>query len=69
MYDITPTIGMAQYALYTTSNPRFMKSQHSIHDNKATLSHRTPIISDTTFTISLSSHPDYRSYKPIVRMI
>ena len=69
MYDITPTISMAQYALYMTSKPCFMKSQHSIHDNKAALSNRTQIISDTTSTISLSLHPDYLSYKPIVHMI
>ena len=29
--DMAPTIFMAQYALYMTSHPRFMKSQHSIH--------------------------------------
>ena len=29
---------------------------------KAIISHLTPIISDSTSTVSLSSHPDYRSY-------
>ena len=29
--DMAPTIFMAQYALYMTSHPRFMASQHSIH--------------------------------------
>ena len=28
---MAPTIFMAQYALYMTSDPRFMTSQHSIH--------------------------------------
>ena len=36
----------------------------SLHDIKATLSHITPIISDSTSTVSVSSHPDYRSYNP-----
>ena len=39
-----------------------MTSQHSTHDIKAIISHLTPIISDSTSTVSLSSHPDYRSY-------
>ena len=55
---------MAQYALNMTSHPRFMTSQHSTHDIEATISHLTPIISDITSTVSLSSHPDYRSYNP-----
>ena len=41
-----------------------MASNHSIQDIKATLSHITPIISDSTSTASVSSHPDYRSYNP-----
>ena len=41
-----------------------MTSQHSIHDIKAIISHVTWIISDSTSTVSLSSHPDYRSYNP-----
>ena len=36
----------------------------SLHDIKATLSHITPIISDSTSTVSVSSHPDYQSYNP-----
>ena len=31
IYDMAPTIFMAQYPLYMTSHPRFMTSQHSIH--------------------------------------
>ena len=31
IYDMAPTIFMAQYALYMTSHTRFMTSQHSIH--------------------------------------
>ena len=55
---------MTQYAVYMTSHPRFMTSQHSTHDIKAIISHLTPIISDSTSIVSLSSHPDYRSYNP-----
>ena len=62
--DITSTVYMAQYALYMTSHPWFMTSQHSIHDNKAIISHLKPIISDSIATVSLSWHPDYRSYNP-----
>ena len=47
-----------------TSHPRFMTLQHSTHDNKAIISHLTPIISDSTSTVSLSSHTVYRSYNP-----
>ena len=54
----------AQYALYMKSHPRFMTSQHSTHDIKAIISHLTPITSDSTSTVSLSSHPDYWSYNP-----
>ena len=64
IYDITSTVYMVQYALYMTSHPRFMTSQHSSHDIKGIISHLTLIISDSTSTVSLSSHPDYRSYKP-----
>ena len=55
---------MEEYVLYMTSHPRFMTSQHSTYDNKAIISHLTPIISDSTSTVSLSSYPDYRSYNP-----
>ena len=41
-----------------------MTSNHSIQDIKATLSHITPIISDSTSTVSVSSHPDCQSYNP-----
>ena len=64
IYDISPTVYMAQYALYMTSLTRCMTSQHSTHDIKAIISQLTPIISDCTPTVSLSSHPDYRSYNP-----
>ena len=64
IYDIKSTVYMAQYALYMTSHPRFMTSQHPTHAIKAIISHLTPIISDSTSTVSLSSHPDYRSYNP-----
>ena len=69
IYDITSTVYMAQYALYMTSHPRFMTSQHSTHDIKAIISQLTLIISDSKNTVSLSSHPDNRSYNPIVSMI
>ena len=55
---------MAEYALYMTSHPRFMTSQHSTHDIKAIVSHLTLIISDSTSTVSLSSQSVFRSYKP-----
>ena len=64
IYDITFPVYMAQYALYMTSHPWFMTSQHSTHNIKAIISHLTPIISDSTSTVSLSSHPDYRSFNP-----
>ena len=50
--------------MYMTSHPRIMTSQGSTHDIKAVISHLTPIISDSTNTVSLSSHLDYRSYNP-----
>ena len=55
---------MAQYALYMTAHPRFMTSQHSTHDIKATISHLTSIICESTSTVSLSSHTDHRLYNP-----
>ena len=64
IYDITTIVYMAEYALYMTSHPWFIASQHSTHDIKAIISHLTPIISDSTSTVSLSSLPDYRSYNP-----
>ena len=64
IYDIPSTVYMAQYALYMTSHPWFMTSQQSTHDIKAVISHLTPIISDSTSTVSLSSHPDYRPCNP-----
>ena len=64
IYDISSTVYMAKYALYTTPHPQFMTSQPSTNDIKAIISHLTPIIYDSTSTVSLSSHPDYRSYNP-----
>ena len=64
MYRITLTICMAHYALYTTSHPCFMTSQPSTHDIKATLSHITPIISESTSMEFVSSHRDYGSLNP-----
>ena len=64
IYGITSTVHMAQYALYMTSHPPFMTSQHSTHDIKVIISHLTPITSDSTSTVSLSTLPDYRSYNP-----
>ena len=64
IYDITSPVYMAKYAPYMTSHLRFVTSQHSTHDIKAIVSHLTPIISDSTSTVSLSSHPDYPSYNP-----
>ena len=55
---------MAPYALYVTSHPRFMTSQHSTHNIKSIISHLTPILSESTSTVSLSLHPNYRSYNP-----
>ena len=63
IYDITSTVYMAQYALYVTSHPQFMTSQHSSW-HQTIISHLTPFISDSTSTVSLSSNPDYRSYNP-----
>ena len=62
--DIISTVYMAQYALYMTSHPPFMTSQHSTHDIKAIISHLILIICESTSTVSLSSHPDYQSNNP-----
>ena len=64
IYDIISTVYVAQYALYMTTHPWFMTSQHSTHDIKDIISHITLIISNSTSTVSLSSHPDYRWYNP-----
>ena len=50
--------------MYMTFHPWFMTSQHSTHDIKVIISHLTLIISDSASHVSLSSHPDYRSYNP-----
>ena len=58
-----PTIFMEVYALYMTSHPRFMTSQHyQIH--QSIIFHIKLNIPDNTSTASLNSHPDYRSYNP-----
>ena len=58
-----PTIFMEDYAMYMTSHPRFMTSQHSIQ--YISLLYLIKLnISDNTSSASLYSHPDYRSYNP-----
>ena len=69
IFDTTSTLYMAQYALYMTFHERFMTSQHSTHDIKAIILHLTPIISDSTSTVSLSSHQIIDHTTPIVGMI
>ena len=44
IYDLAPTIFMAHYALYMTSHPRFMTSQHSIHYIVYNISYQTDYI-------------------------
>ena len=48
--------------MYTTPHPRFVTSQHSTHDTKAIIPQLTPIISESTSTVSLSSPRGYQSY-------
>ena len=60
---MAPTIFMARYALYMTSQPRFMTSQHSIY-YMSIITHMKLIISEGTSNVFLSLHPDYRSYNP-----
>ena len=65
---------MAQYALYVTSHPQFMTSQHSIHDIKLLyptshrlyltarplyLCHQTQIIDHTTPILCMITQPQY----------
>ena len=72
--DITSTVYMAQYALYVTSHPQFMTSQHSIHDIKLLyptshrlyltarplyLCHQTQIIDHTTPILCMITQPQY----------
>ena len=58
-----PTIFMEDYAMYMTSHPRFMTSQHSIQ--YISLLYLIKLnISDNTSLVSLSSYPDYRSNNP-----
>ena len=58
-----PTIFMEVYALYMTSHPWFMTSQHYPF-HQSIISHIKLNISDNTSTASLYSHPIYRSYIP-----
>ena len=60
---------MAPYTLYMTSHPHLMTSQHSTHDIKAMISHLTPIISESTSTVSLSYTQIIDHTTPIVCMI
>ena len=58
-----PTIFMEVYALYMTSHPLFMTSQHYLI-HQSIISHIKLNISDNTSAESLYSHPEYRSYNP-----
>ena len=55
MYDITDTMCMTSYALHVTLYSQFMTSHHFMYDIGSTLS-------DLIFTVSLSSHPQYKWY-------
>ena len=61
---MAPNLFMAHYALYMTSHPRFVTSQHSIHYISLLYLISNWLLSDSTSTVSLSSHPDYQSYNP-----
>ena len=55
LYDITLAIYVASFALYKTSHPHFMTSNHRVYIITAT-------IFDIASTESVSSHPLYRWY-------
>ena len=55
LYDITFTICVASFALYKTSHPHFMISNHRIYVI-------TNTIFDIASTVSVSSHPNYWWY-------
>ena len=52
LYDITLSICVASFALYKTSHPQFMTSNHRVYVI-------TPTIFDIVPTVSVSSHPLY----------
>ena len=52
LYDITLSICVASFALYKTSHPHFMTSNHRVYVS-------TPTIFDIVPTVSVSSHPLY----------
>ena len=54
-YDITLSICVASFALYNTSQPQFLTSNHHFEDI-------TPTILDIVSTVSVSSHHLYRWY-------
>ena len=68
--DITYTVLMTSHLLYIWKNMYCIWHlthdlwHHNTHDIKAIICHLTPVISDSTSTVSLSSHPDYRSLNP-----
>ena len=55
LYDITLTIYVASCALYKTSHPHFLTSNHHFEDI-------TPTILDIMSIVSVSSHQHYRWY-------
>ena len=55
LYDITLAICVASFALYKTSHPQFMNSDHRIYVI-------TPTIFDIMSTLSVSSHSLYWCY-------
>ena len=68
--DITHTVFMTWHLLYGTICTLYdispmiydIKNLYPLH--QSILSHIKLIISDSTSTVSLSSHPDYKSYNP-----
>ena len=61
---MAPTIFKAKYALYMTSQPTIYDIAALSPLHQSIISHIKLIISDSTSTVSLSSHPDYQSYNP-----
>ena len=55
LYDITLAISVASFALYKTSHPHFMTSNHGLYVI-------TPTILDIVSTVSVSPHPLYWWY-------
>ena len=56
MYDITPTLPMPSYALYSTSHPPFMTSHHCSY-------HITTTVYMTSHTLYMTSHTwQYKLY-------